>query len=46
VFTIIVYTGAGGSVSLAITAAGLAGLAAAWVAGSRPEAGPVASAEV
>jgi MFS family permease len=32
----VVYTGAGGSVSLALSATGLAILAAAWVAGSRP----------
>jgi MFS family permease len=32
----VVYTGAGGSVSLALSAAGLATLAAAWVAGNRP----------
>jgi MFS family permease len=32
----VVYTGAGGSISLALTAAGLAALAAAWVAGNRP----------
>jgi len=32
----LVYTGAGGSVTLALTAAGLATLAAAWVAGNRP----------
>jgi MFS family permease len=42
----VVYTGAGGSVSLAVTAAGLSVLAAAWVAGNGSRAGtPLASAE-
>ncbi|MDX6476461.1 MAG: hypothetical protein QOH95_1972 [Gaiellaceae bacterium] len=42
----VVYTGAGGSVPLAATAAGLAALAAAWVAGNGAPAGtPLASAE-
>jgi len=43
----VVYTGAGGSVSLAVAAAGLSVLAAAWVAGNGSRAQPaVASAEV
>ena len=42
----VVYTGAGGSVSLAVTAAGLSVLAAAWVAGNGSRTRPaVASAE-
>jgi len=42
----LVYTGAGGSVPLAATAAGMAVLAAAWVAGNGSPAGsPLASAE-
>jgi MFS family permease len=42
----VVYTGAGGSVPLAATAAGLAVLAAAWVAGNGSAAGgSLASAE-
>src|SRR3954447_17014380 len=42
----VIYTGAGGSVSLAVAAAGLSVLAAAWVAGNGSRAGrPLASAE-
>ncbi|MFL5927052.1 MAG: MFS transporter [Gaiellaceae bacterium] len=42
----VVYTGAGGAVSLALSAAGLSVLAAAWVAGNGARAGrPLASAE-
>ena len=36
-----VYTGAGGSVPLALGGCGLAVLAAAWVAGNRPDSGCV-----
>jgi len=41
----VVYTGAGGSVSLAIAASGLAVLAAAWVAGNGPVLLPSAAAD-
>jgi hypothetical protein len=40
-----VYSGAGGSVPLALSAAGLAGLAAAWVAGNGVSLLPSAAAD-
>src|SRR6476620_9955589 len=39
----VVYTGAGGSVPLALSACGLAVFAAAWVAGNRPDSGILAA---
>ena len=39
----VVYSGAGGSVPLALSACGLAVFAAAWVAGHRPESGVLAA---
>ena len=39
----VIYTGAGGSVPLALSACGLAVFAAAWVAGNRPDSGVLAA---
>jgi hypothetical protein len=39
----VVYTGAGGSVPLALSACGLAVFAAAWVAGNRPDSAILAA---
>ena len=39
----VVYTGAGGSVPLALSACGLAVFAAAWVAGNRPDSAALAA---